>query len=347
MTPRERWLTAISHQKPDRVPMDFWGTDEVIADLMRHLSVDTPEAVYDALRIDKPFVIADRYTGPPLPANTDSYGIVTTRVTHATGSYDEAVVHPLADFESVEEIDAHYSWPTPDWWSVDHMAEELEATGDRPVSITMAGVYTDYTKLRGLEQAFVDFALNHDIVAYCLQEMYAIAEERSARLIEAARGRIDIAWIFHDLGSQEALMCAPDTVRSLFLPGVRRLSSLARGHGIRVCLHSDGAIREAVPDLIEAGIEVLNPVQWRCKGMDRRGLVADFGGALTFHGAVDNQVTLASNDDAAVRREVRENIDIFAQSGGYILAPCHNLQPVTSPETIVAMYDEGFRYGQL
>lgn len=345
MTPRERWHAAINHEATDRVPTDFWATPEVEEGLMKHLGVSSTAEVDARLHIDRPLVVSDEYAGPPLDPGTDPFGIVLSRTEYQGGAYDEAVVHPLAGFESVDEIEAGYEWPDPDWWDVSHVPAALELAGDRPVKVFMAGVYTDYTRLRGMEQAFVDFAVNHDIVAYCMDRMYGICEERAARLIEVADGRIDVAWVGNDLGSQQALMCSPETVRTLFVPGLARMAALAHQAGITFCLHSDGAIREAIPDLIDAGTDVLNPIQWRCAGMEREGLVADFGDRLTFHGGVDNQETLASNDAAAVRAEVRENIDILGSQDGYILAPCHNVQPVTRAETIVAMYDEAYRYG--
>lgn len=346
MTPRERWLAAIDHEPADRVPTDFWGTDEVQRSLMEHLRLGSMDQVYERLHIDKPISVGPRYVGPPLEPGTDAYGCVTRWVEHGTGGYDEVVHNPLADYETVEQIEADYSWPVADWWDVSHVPAAVERAGDRPVEISMAGVYTDYTKLRGMEQAFIDFAVNHEIVEHCMRRMYALSEERTVRVIEAAAGRVDVAWIAHDLGSQQALLCSPDTVRRLFVPGIARLARVAHDAGIRVCLHSDGAIREAIPDLLDAGIEVLNPIQWRCEGMDRQSLVDDFADRVCFHGAVDNQETLASNDEARVRAEVRENIDILGARNGYILAPCHNAQPVTRPETIVAMYGEAFHYGR-
>lgn len=346
MTSRERWMAAIAGEEPDRVPTDFWATGEVQENLLRHLGLSSMDAAYDRLHIDKPFGVGPRYVGPEREPDTDVYGIVSKWVNHGTGRYREAVYNPLADYQAVEEIEADYTWPSPDWWDVSDVPSRIAEAGDRPVSIMMAGAYTDYTKLRGMEQAFIDFAVNHDIVEYCMGKMYDLAAERVTRMFEAAEGRIDLAWVFNDLGSQEGLLCSPETVRTLFIPGIARLSRIAHDAGATACMHSDGAIRAAIPDIIEAGVDVLNPIQWRCSGMDRRGLVEDFGGRLTFHGAMDNQETLISNDEAAVRAEVRENIDIFARPGGYVLAPCHNLQPVTAPEIVVAMYEEAYEYGR-
>jgi uroporphyrinogen decarboxylase len=93
------------------------------------------------------------------------------------------------------------------------------------------------------------------------------------------------------------------------------------------------------------GIQALNPIQWRSKGMEREGLKRDFGDRLIFHGAVDNQYTLPFGSVEQVRQEVQDNLRILGAGGGYILAPCHNIQPVSPPENIVAMYQAGYEYG--
>jgi len=109
--------------------------------------------------------------------------------------------------------------------------------------------------------------------------------------------------------------------------------------------HSDGAVRDNVPNMIEVGIDVLDPVQWRAKGMDREALKLDFGDKLVFHAAMDNQRTLAFGTVAEVRQEVLDNLRILGANGGYILGPCHNLQSISPPENIVAMYETAWEAG--
>jgi uroporphyrinogen decarboxylase len=118
---------------------------------------------------------------------------------------------------------------------------------------------------------------------------------------------------------------------------MRRMVELAHAHGAFVFHHDDGAISRVLPDLAELGIDILNPVQWRCPGMDRETLRRNWAERLTFHGAMDNQKTLPFGTVEDVRAEVRENIRLLGP--GYILAPCHNIQPNTPVENVVAMYD--------
>jgi uroporphyrinogen decarboxylase len=120
---------------------------------------------------------------------------------------------------------------------------------------------------------------------------------------------------------------------------MRKMIDLAHSFGVKVIHHDDGAIRPLLPDLIETGIDVLNPIQWRCTGMDREGLARDFGKSLVFHGGVDNQQTLPFGTSEDVKREVAENVRIFRKCKGYIVAPCHNIQPNTPTANILALYE--------
>jgi len=140
-------------------------------------------------------------------------------------------------------------------------------------------------------------------------------------------------------------MYSPEHCREFFFPGMKRMIDLTRQHGSYAFTHSDGSFREVIPDLIDMGVQVLNPIQWRCKGMDRDGLKRDFGDKLVFHGGVDNQHTLPFGTPEDVRQEVLDNYRILGAGGGYILAPCHNIQSVTPPENIAAMYETGYQEG--
>jgi uroporphyrinogen decarboxylase len=135
-------------------------------------------------------------------------------------------------------------------------------------------------------------------------------------------------------------------IREYFLPRMKKMMKLVHDGGAFVMTHSDGAVRKVIPDLIEIGMDVLNPTQWRCTGMDREGLKRDFGNKIIFHGAMDNQQTLPFGSAEEVRQEVLDNLRILGTGGGYILAPCHNLQGITPLENILAMYETGYRAGR-
>ncbi len=191
----------------------------------------------------------------------------------------------------------------------------------------------------------MDLALNPEIVHYCLDKLFDLAYENTVRIYEQIPGKVMISYVAEDLGSQEGLLMSLEHIREFLLPRMKRMMDLVHSAGAYVFHHSDGAVRPVIPYMIEIGIDVLNPVQWRCKGMEREGLKRDFGDKIVFHGAVDNQYTLPFGTVEEVRQEVIDNIRILGEGGGYILAPCHNIQAVGPPENVVAMYETGYEYG--
>jgi uroporphyrinogen decarboxylase len=205
--------------------------------------------------------------------------------------------------------------------------------------------FLTYKKLRGQEQAFLDLVLFPDIVHYCLDKLFDFCYETTRRIYEQIPGRVNVSYVAEDMGSQKGLLMSPAHIREFLLPRMKRMMDLVHEAGAYVFHHSDGAVMDIVPDMIETGIDVLNPIQWRCEGMDRQVLKDRFGRQLVFHGAMDNQQTLAFGTVEDVQQEVADNILILGAGGGYILAPCHNIQAVSPPENIVAMYEAAFELG--
>lgn len=345
MTPRERWLAVLRRETPDRVPMDYWGTGEASENLMRHLGCATMDEVYGRLHIDAVAGVGPRYVGPPPPEGEDIWGVRHRQVHYETGVYSEPQNHPLEGFGSVDEIEANYRWPSPEWWDYSDITRQAREAGERPIRGGGSEPFLLYCLLRGMEQAMMDLIENSDMVEYVLGKLFDLAYEQTARIYEQAPGKVMITYVAEDMGSQESLLYSPAQIKRFLLPGMKRMIDLAHGAGAYVFHHSDGAVRPIIPTMIEAGIDVLNPVQWRCKGMEREGLKRDFGDRLVFHGGVDNQYTLARGTVAEVRQEVEDNLRILGEGGGYILAPCHNIQAVSPPENIVAMYETGYELG--
>jgi uroporphyrinogen decarboxylase len=194
---------------------------------------------------------------------------------------------------------------------------------------------------------------------------------------------VNFTYVAEDMGSQTGLMFAPRHIRRFLFPGMKRMIDLAHSAGVYVFHHNDGNIIRILPELVDLGIDALNPIQWRAgaatlprlvqppaagspqnreegdrgvgeshlfapsveTGMDRAVLKRLFGGRIIFHGAVDNQYTLPFGTVEEVRQEVRDNLRILGEGGGYILAPCHNIQPVTPVENIIAMYQTACEEG--
>ena len=374
MTPRERWLAVFTRQKPDRVPMDYWATPEFSAKLIRHLGLSSkserelaeglnvpaadnllkPTQGYAAwremlkqLHIDWVMSVAPRYVGPKLAENTDVFGCRYRDADYGTGLYAECVYHPLAQFSSVEEIERQYIWPDPDWWGYAEIPQQLVGNEMYPIRGGGSEPFLIYKDLRGQQQAFMDLVEHPDVVHYCLDKLFGLAYENTRRIYEQIPGQVMLSYVAEDMGGQNNLMFSVKHIHEFLLPRMKRMIDLAHEAGVYVFHHNDGNCRRILPDMLEAGIDLLNPIQWRCKDMEREGLKRDFGDKLVFHGAVDNQYTLPFGTPAEVRQEVLDNLRILGDGGGYILAPCHNIQAVSPPENIVAMYETCYEHGRI
>jgi len=345
MTPRERWSAVLTRQQPDRVPMDYWATPEATANLIEHLQCSNQREMLQKLHVDYVVKVEPNYVGPSLRNGFDPFGRGYQDVDYGAGVYRECVYHPLAQYSSIEEIKKNYTWPSPDWWDYSRIPEQARGNEVYPIQGGGSEPFWAYKELRGDEQAYKDLLLHPEMARYCLDKLFDLAYEDSRRIFEQIPGQVLVTYVAEDLGGQTGLLISPSHIREFLIPGMKRMISLAHEAGACAFHHDDGNCRRVIPDLIEAGIDVLNPIQWRAKGMEREGLKRDFGDRLIFHGAMDNQYTLPFGSVEEVRQEVLDNLRILGAGGGYILAPCHNIQPITPPQNVVAMYETCYEHG--
>jgi len=345
LTPRDRWLALLAGESPNQVLCDYWATAEVTTRLRNELGCASERALFEKLGIDKLVLI-----GPTHPlAKEDTWhtpslwSIWHVEVTNMSygdglGTYEEPATNPLARAETAADVE-RFDWPDPALFEMEGMRAKCAGWQGYPILGGCFEPFYVYCGLRGMEQALTDLVLNPAVVEAALERIYFFHESVIRRTLEAAKGLIDFIYVAEDLGTQDALLMSPAAFRRFLKPWMRRMIELAYSFGAKVMHHDDGAIRTLLPELIETGIDVLNPIQWRCKGMGREELARDFGKLVIFHGAVDNQQTLPFGTPEDVKREVEQNIRIFSKGKGYVVAPCHNIQPNTPTANILAMYE--------
>ena len=355
MNSRERVLAAINHEPLDRVPTDIWATGEVWEKLRQHFGADGDlwrSSLYSALDIDGIIRMGPEYVGPPLPEMPEGetvnyWGMRYRPMDYGAGVYMEQYFDPLAEAKTIDDVE-QYQWPSADWFDYDELVPRMKATREKHV--VMAGYmapFYHHNLLRGLAQSLMDPHDDAELTHHIIKRISDFFYEHHLRMFETCEGLIDAAEVTDDLGSQTAPLISPETFRTFYRPQMQRFIDLCHSFDIKVFHHDDGAIRPLLPDLVEMGIDILNPIQTQCPGMEMEGLKRDFGQDICFHGAIDNQAVLPFGSPEEVRAEVRHAIDALASDGtGYILAPCHNIQAVTSVESIIAMYDEAHNYGE-
>lgn len=282
----------------------------------------------------------------PEGESIDFWGIRTRRIAHEGGAYDEISRHPLAAARTLDDLD-EYGWPETDWFDYSGMRDKAKRIREHQVVLCgyMAPFFY-HNLLRGFEQSLVDPLTDPEFTHELVRRISDFFYDHHRRMFESCESMIDVAMVADDLGTQSGPLISLDLYREFYADHHRRFIDLCHEFHIRVLHHDDGSMRAFLPVLVDMGIDILNPIQWTCPGMDMRELKAEFGKRLCFHGAVEAQKILPFGTTEEVRAEVRHCIDSLASDRtGYILASCHNLQTNTPLENILAMYDEGWKYG--
>jgi len=345
MNSRERILAAISHNVTDRIPSDYWATPEVTNKLMKHFNINSETELWDKLHIDKIANISPEYIGPSMEQDTDYWGVKYKPQEYNKGVYQEMICQPLANLNTIEEIEAYYTFPRADWFDFSNIVDKCKKFPDNAVMAGYMAPFYMYNNIRGLEQSLMDLVVNKELAHYIINRICEFLCKYHERLFEAGKGLIDITQVTDDFGTQKSLMISTGMFDEFFKPHYEKFIRLAKDFKIKVFHHDDGAIKPLIPRLIKLGIDILNPIQWRCHGMEIENLKRQFGKSLCFHGGIDNQQTLPFGSPNDVEKEVIQCMDILASDRtGYIVGPCHNIQPNTPIENIITMYNTIYHY---
>jgi uroporphyrinogen decarboxylase len=277
---------------------------------------------------------------------SDIWGVHRRRIGHKFGAYEEIASWPLQDAGSVSDLKSH-SWPEPDWWDFNPLPEivrQLDAHEPYHIRFRIGSVFEIAWQLRGMQLFLMDLVANPEMSRYIMSRLADVHMENTRRVLELLGDRLDMVYLYDDVATQTSLMISPDSWRAEVKPHYTRLVELAHSRGVPVMYHCDGAIYPLIPELIELGIDVLNPIQPDLEGMDPRQLKSEFGERLVFHGGIDIVRLLSQGTPEQVIAEVLDRVDVLGESGGYILCSAHHIQPDTPVENIVALYDVALRY---
>ncbi len=343
MTSKERVRQAVNHKQPDRVPANFECTGAVMESLVKHFGYSDPEQVYERFDIDIRGV-SPVYTGPELKSwyeggdlvEESFWGWRTRR--HWTGrEYNGITCHfPLDSLETVEELE-NYRWPSADWFDYESIKYQCEKYKDKAIIIGHEGPFQIATFLRSMDNLFVDMKLDPEFAHKLYDRMVEFELEFYERIFQAADGQIDILRPHDDYGTQISLLFSIDMWREYFRENTRRLVDLAHSYGSFYQQHSCGAVRPIIPELVECGVDILEPIQ-KVGGMEPEGLKREFGHRLTFHGGIDTQSVLPFGRKEDVIRETEYFINTLNVNGGYILMASQSFEGDVPLENIKALY---------
>ncbi len=261
------------------------------------------------------------------------------------GTYEEIGQCPLAEATTVAELKSH-PWPEPDWWDFSPLPDAIrQLDGDQEYHLRYraGSVFETAWQLRGMEQFLTDLALCPALPAYIMDRLSDVTAELTRRVLAVAGDRLDMVYFYDDIATQNSLMISKETWRRHIRPHHARIVEVARAHYKKVMYHCDGAVRPLIPELIDMGVDLLNPIQVCARGMDPTQLKRDFGDRLSFHGGIDIVRTLSGGSREDIERDVRDSIETLGAQGGYILAGTHHIQADTPLRNVLRTYDVALR----
>ena len=380
MTPRERVLMALDHREPDRVPIDLGGFQTGIhrvayERLMNHLGLDEEvaildpvqqlakpsEAVLERLRVDTRYITTNAPSSSRggLALNeragrlwhdlTDEFGVVWS-MPDDHRMFMDISHHPLAG-ASTDDL-ASYAWPVGNdparFAGLRGRVAEVGQDGRYAVCTGIGGVVYEYCwYMRGLERWFIDLIEAPEFCAALLDRTLAFWMGYYTGFMTEVGDLVDVVMVGDDLAGQSGPLFSPRFYREIVQPRhaalVGHIKSMSKA---RIWYHTCGACAELIPDLLDNGIDILNPVQISAVGMDPADLKHRFGDRLAFWGGgIDSQHVLPKASPNDVRRHARRSVEAFKPGGGYVFNNVHNVQADVPSENLLALFDAAYEFG--
>jgi len=375
MMHRERVLTTLKRQQPDRVPVDLGGTlastinihayrrlmahlgfgeDPPVAFLSRRSNSVLPdERVLSYLDVDCRAVILDGPDANPerqLPDGSlyDEWRITWKHV--GEGHHFINADGPFYNQEADPTLVERFAWPDPvdpgRFRTLRRQAETHRSRTDAAIILVLGvGAVHQIQFMRGYATALEDLIIATDFVHAFMERYLDFWTRMTERALQEVGDLVDLAMFGDDLGIQQGPVMNPAIYRRLIKPYHARMVQTVKRFGKPLLLHSCGSVAPFIPDLIEIGFDALNPVQVSAKGMDSARLKKEYGRNITFWGGIDTQRVLPRGTPAEVREEVRKRIADLGPGGGYILGAVHNIQAEVPAENILAMIEAAKEFG--
>ena len=372
MNSRERVIEAINHRQPDRVPLDLGSTinSSIVVEgyerLKQHFGIQTPititnrmmrtvevdEEILRALEVDFRGIIC----GAPFKGLAKDLGDRQYRDQwgcdriHPEGSYYYDLVNfPLSGNITISDI-AKYPWPDPDdpgWFH--GMRERLNWIRENTDCAAVLGLPPPFVHisqyLRGFEEWYLDVVLNTAVLEALFDAVLEVNLQTAKNILGHIGKEVDIIICSDDLGAQHGLQISPDHYSKLIKPRHEKYFRLIHEMSpAKLLFHSCGSVADIIPDLIDMGVDILNPVQVSAAKMDPLELKTKYQGKIVFWGALDTQQILPYGSVADVKKMVEERIEQMADGGGYVVCAVHNIQPDVPLENILAMYQHAREY---
>lgn len=364
MTPRERVLATLDHKTPDRIVTELGSTNctsiakKTYSQVKKLLGIQSEdrllmedfqislvdESVLEFLGTDTRGVPAHQCFPKQIISERefiDHFGIHFKMPDNEL--YYDMVAHPLQNMADLEEI-RDYQWPDPivpdAVKGCRERAQKLKSENRYAIvgDIVDSGIFEPAHYLRGFQNFLTDMLSDEDIVHYLMEHMLQFQCARQEQYLNEVGEYLDIVFVGDDLASAQSLLMSPTLYRELIKPYQKRYFDFIKSHTkAKLMYHSCGSIVPLIPDLIEIGVDILNPIQVNASKMDTKILKAEYGSQLCFCGAIDTSQVLPHGSIDDVRREVARRVEDLGPEG-YILTAVHDIQADVPAQNVVAMY---------
>ncbi len=354
MNSKERFITTINGGIPDRPPLYVSVTPQVAKKISRHFGLDFEEpldsmlstrASHMDLLVELGVDAAGIATCAPInnPTVKLPNGLIKNEwgmVFKEFDLYNEFYEFPLAHAQNERDIES-FNFPDP---FVNGRWEEAKKTIDKYgnthgiIADLETTLFETAWYLTGLEKFLMDLLMEAEYISPLLDKIQFIHTQYGKKMIEMGA---DVLWCGDDFGTQNSLIMDEETFRKVFKPRIKKMFEDFRkvNPDIKLAWHSCGAVKPLIPDFIEIGLDILNPIQPLAAEMEPQKLKNEFGKDLIFFGGICVQDLLPNGNPASVKAEVIRRVEILGKNGGYIIAPAHNIQDDTPIENILALFD--------
>lgn len=355
MNSKERVLAVLNHQEPDRVPLSYAGANaDIDSRIKSHfgLAPDDNDGLLAALQVDTRRVYV-AYTGPCIHPDVDGrqvnqlWGIRTRWIENESGGYWDFCDFPLKD-AAIEAVEA-WPMPSPDDFDYTSIPQQCEKYGDYFVIYGSPGVgdiINSTGMLRTMEQVLIDLALENPAGLRIFERKCATELAVMERVLDAAKGGIDMIWIGEDLGMQKGPIISLEMYRKLLRPKHQKFVDLAGSFNVPVMIHSCGSSSWAFNDFIDMGITVVDTLQPEAAKMAPTYLKETYGDKLCFHGCISTAGPMAYGTVEDTVAYVKDTLKIMKPGGGYIMAPTHMIQDNSPTENVIAVYEAALKHGK-
>ena len=381
MNARERVMLALDHKEPDRIPIDLGGSicssihKNAYIDLKEYLGMEVEElkmadyvqqlpyldeALLERFGVDFRMVQLPAATAPDVAIfeEGDYYAFIDRwgsklHMPKEDGLYFDWVDFPIKE-ATMEALD-NYAWPWPDPPEVNarlrQQAKALHENTDYALvgsAVIGGGIFEQPARIMGLENFFVALVREPRFADRMMEQITDIYIESCSNYLEQVGEYLQVFTYWDDVSGQDGWLISPDLYRKMIKPKQRRLLEAIRSKtDAKVYYHGCGAVFDLIPDLIDLGFDILNPVQVSARGMDTKRLKAEYGKDITlWGGGVDTQYVLPFGTPQEVADEVKRRIDDLAPGGGCVFAAVHNIQALVPPENIVTAFETALEYGR-